>query len=161
MKITAQQVHLDGEHKGYYYAVNRRNETHDTKDIAAKIEAKCTLTKGDIEHVLFALSEVMNEELITSNSVHLNGIGTFIASPVNKGAVKSLLDVTPDLIDHVKVTFRAENQKVGSAFETRADGSMKETPVYQNILVKGVKFEEDLDLAKMKKVYKEANNVGG
>ena len=51
--------------------------TVETKDLAARIQANCTVKKSDVLAVLDELVEVMKEELQNSNRVKLNGFGSF------------------------------------------------------------------------------------
>ena len=48
-----------------------------TEQVAARIHAGCTLTRGDILAVLQALSEVLGNELREGRQVYLRGIGYF------------------------------------------------------------------------------------
>ena len=49
----------------------------DTKDLRSRIQSRCTLNEVDVTAVLYALSQVMGEELCEGRQVHLDGIGYF------------------------------------------------------------------------------------
>lgn len=48
-----------------------------TKQVAARIHSRCSLTKADVNAVLCALSEVVGIELSEGRQVHLEGLGFF------------------------------------------------------------------------------------
>ena len=63
-----------------------------TKELAEKIQARCSLTKADVLGVLSALSEVMREEICAGNRVRVDGLGLFKAAIVTKKMVEDLKD---------------------------------------------------------------------
>lgn len=53
------------------------NGTSNTKTIAKRIQARSSLTTGDIIAVLSELNDVIGEELQNGRQVHINGLGYF------------------------------------------------------------------------------------
>ena len=53
------------------------NGTSKMKTILKRIEARCSLTAGDVMAVLSELNDVIGEELQNGRQVHLEGLGYF------------------------------------------------------------------------------------
>ena len=52
-------------------------KTVDVDTLAAAIQKSCAMTKGDVKHVIEALVEEVQENLVNGNKVKLNLFGTF------------------------------------------------------------------------------------
>ena len=63
--------------KGLYYARAAYRESVGLKKLAEIMQANCTVKYSDILAVLTELAEVMKTELLNSNSVKIEGLGTF------------------------------------------------------------------------------------
>ena len=80
------------------------NGTSNTKTIAKRIQARSSLTAGDIIAVLSELNDVIGEELQNGRQVHINGLGYFAPTLGVEG------EVTEDMklqIRNRKVRFKS------------------------------------------------------
>lgn len=71
--------------KGLYYARAAYRESVGLKKLAEIMQANCTVKYSDILAVLTELAEVMKTELLNSNSVKIEGLGTFRVTLKSKG----------------------------------------------------------------------------
>jgi predicted histone-like DNA-binding protein len=161
MLITLRQIAADGEKKGYYYAAARHAHTTTTKELAKLVQDKCTVTETDVMAVFHAMSDVIHLELMHSNSVKLDNIGTFSATVVNKESVKDPNKVGVATIKGVKVSFKAEYEKTGYKTRVAADGNEKVLVDFANVLTRNATYEPDALMKKKIKEYNDANAVGG
>ena len=76
MKKYQNKVH-DSKMYGKWYWKSRSLKTIGTRQIAAEITKKNTVTTPDVMAVLYSLGEILNEKLTSGYSVKLDGIGTF------------------------------------------------------------------------------------
>lgn len=83
----------------------RKKKTIGFDEIADRIQARSSMTKGDAYGVLLQTSDIIFEELMEGNPVEIEGIGTLY--PVfNAKAVNTLEEVTADTITRRKIAFR-------------------------------------------------------
>lgn len=77
VEVKIYQSNRKGETQGKFYGRAAHRDTVDVKALAATMQNNCTVKYSDIVAVLAELSEVMRIELLRSNRVKLDGIGTF------------------------------------------------------------------------------------
>lgn len=70
---------------GKYYARAAHHDTVTIKELAKTMQANCTVKYADIVAVLAELSETMKIELLRSNRVKIDGLGTFKVGIHSKG----------------------------------------------------------------------------
>ena len=58
-------------------------------EIATKVAYDCTVTKADCKAVIEALIHEMNNQLLNSYSVKLDGLGTFKVTIKSRGAIEA------------------------------------------------------------------------
>lgn len=97
----------------------------DTKYLAERIQAKCTLHKADIVACIEALVEEMRNELCNSKIVKLDGFGMFRASIKSTGADDPKLFNVNENIQGVKVNFLPAGHKTqnGKLVRNMLDGA--------------------------------------
>ena len=71
------QSNRNDKTKGNYYARATYHDFVNIKELAKTMQANCTVKYSDIVAVLAELSEVMRIELLRSNKVRIEGLGTF------------------------------------------------------------------------------------
>ena len=71
---------------GMYYARATHHNTVSIKELAQTMQANCTVKYADIVAVLAELSDVMRTELLRSNKVRIDGLGTFKVGLRSKGS---------------------------------------------------------------------------
>jgi predicted histone-like DNA-binding protein len=78
----------------------------DTQKIGEMIAAKSSLTPGDVHSVMRNLVDVMSNSLMNSQTVRLDGFGTFTVVAISKGkGVESSEEVSHSQITHLKIRF--------------------------------------------------------
>lgn len=115
--------------KHLYYGKACIINTVDTNKLADLIVGKCTLTKSDVVGCITALVEEMTFLLQNSNSVKLDGFGTFKLGIKTVGAESAHDFTVTDNIKGVRCLFLPEGRKNG------ATGKMGRT------FTEGVKFK--------------------
>ena len=102
------------EMTGKWTPVAAVGKTLSTRKIAERIEKECTATLSDVRAVLFALPNVLRDEMANGNAVKLDGIGSFALSvQCHKTGVANAADVDPySQITNVKVQFRPERESI-------------------------------------------------
>ena len=102
------------EMTGKWTPVAAVGKTLSTRKIAERIEKECTATLSDVMAVLFALPNVLRDEMANGNAVKLDGIGSFALSvQCHKTGVANAADVDPySQITNVKVQFRPERESI-------------------------------------------------
>lgn len=107
--------------------------TVETKDLAAKIQANCTVKKSDVLAVLDELVEVMKDELQNSNRVKLNGFGSFKLGMKTTPADEARLFTVSNNVKDIHVNFQPEVtiDKTGKRSKVFCEGcKVKETTEY-------------------------------
>nr|WP_320057870.1 HU family DNA-binding protein [uncultured Bacteroides sp.] len=94
----------------------------DTQKIAELIADKASLTAGDVHNVIRNLMSVMREQLLSSRTVKLDGLGSFtmMANASGKG-VLTADEVSPTQIVNLRVQFTPTGLRgAGTGGTTRA-----------------------------------------
>jgi predicted histone-like DNA-binding protein len=95
----------DGKKKWYPRLVKFKKVV-DTQQIGARVAAKSSLTAGDVHNVTRNIVDVMADALMNSQTVRLDGFGTFtVIAKTNGNGVDSPEDVSSSQIDHLKIQF--------------------------------------------------------
>ena len=89
-------------------------KTITTRKIGERIEKESTASLSDVMAVLYALPNVLRDEMANGNAVKLDGIGSFSLSvQCHKTGVANAADVDPyKQITNIKVQFRPERESV-------------------------------------------------
>lgn len=90
-----------------FFYLRQKPKTCGTVDIdvlAASIQQKCAMTRGDVKHVIEAMVEEMQANLANGDKVKLNQFGTFHMTFRCPGVVKSE-DCTVRNISRVNIRF--------------------------------------------------------
>jgi len=95
----------DGELKWFPHLVKMKKRAT-TEVLAEEIAEKSSLTEGDVHNVIRNLLSSVRSHLLNSESVHLDGFGTFTVK-INAGGngVSTPEEVSPDQINHLTVHF--------------------------------------------------------
>ena len=95
--------------KGKWYPRSFTVGTFTTDDVANRLSARSTVTKGDTYAVLLGLGDVLADMLETGCSVKLDGVGTFflVGKATGRGADKPE-DVSPRQFTKLGVGFIPE-----------------------------------------------------
>ena len=83
-------------------------KTVDVDTLAAAIQKSCAMTKGDVKHVIEALVEEVQENLVNGNKVKLNLFGTFHMTFCCPGVATSA-ECTVKNIDKVNIRFLTDS----------------------------------------------------
>lgn len=83
------------------------NGTIGTEDLAKEIQARCSLTTGDILATLVSLSKVITEHLRDGDRVHIEGLG-YLQMTLQCPAIKSPKEIRAESIHFKSVAFRPE-----------------------------------------------------
>lgn len=95
----------------------RYNGSTTTAELRRYIQESSSLTEGDVDAVLSALSHFVSQEMGNGSSVHLDGIGYF--SPV-LGTTETVTSVTKS--KHLKVKLKSIHFRPDKAFLRRMGG---------------------------------------
>ena len=89
-------------------------KTITTRKIGERIEKESTASLSDVMAVLYALPNVLRDEMANGNAVKLDGIGSFsLTVQCHKTGVPSAAEVDPyTQITNIKVQFRPERESV-------------------------------------------------
>jgi predicted histone-like DNA-binding protein len=95
----------DGKNR-WHLRLMKFRKVVDTQKIGEMIAAKSSLTPGDVHSVVRNMVDVMSNALLNSQTVRLDGFGTFtvIAKTGGKG-VDSPEKVTPSQVNYLKIQF--------------------------------------------------------
>lgn len=109
------------EGKKLYYPRLVKMDIVDTQKLGEIIAEKTSLTPGDVHNVVRNLMSAMREQLQSSRTVRLDGLGTFtmIAKAGGKG-VESADKVNPGQIAHLRCRFTPEFKRPKGSATTRA-----------------------------------------
>ena len=88
-----------------YYAQAQARGDVNIREMAARIQSTCTMTKADVYAVLVALEDVIVEALQNGEIVRLGELGTFQLSLSGKGAATEE-DFDTSLIKKARINFR-------------------------------------------------------
>ena len=91
-----------------YYAQAQARGDVNIREMAARIQSTCTVTKADVYAVLVALEDVIVEALQNGEIVRLGELCTLQVSLSGKGAMTEE-EYTTDLIKRAKINFRPGN----------------------------------------------------
>lgn len=95
----------DGEKKWFPHIVKLKKRAT-TETLAEEISEFSSLTEGDVHNVIRNLLTHMRRHLLNSESVHLDGFGTFtIKANCAGNGVSTPDEVNPDQINHLTVHF--------------------------------------------------------
>ena len=145
--LQSQLENKQGE-KTWHLSLVKTGEVVSTQELGEKIAEKSSLTAGDVHNVVRNLMSVMREELLSSRSVKLDGLGTFTMRARTRGTgVATEKEVNPTQITSLHCQFTPEYHRVAGA-TTRA-------------ITAGVKFVHINQLAKNLLSGADDNNNGG
>lgn len=122
--------------KWYLQAVPHTDIT--TKDLANEISHATTVTYADILAVLIELSVAIRNHLLNSDTIHLEGLGTFRTGIRSKIAA-TRKEATANNIKATRILFRPESTFVPNG-EVSEKGHRK--GVYVKDLLQGITFKE-------------------
>ena len=98
----------NGEEKPTLHARAINIQTVNTNELARMIESMSTFTTADIKGAIKAISDRLYFCLSNSQSVHLEGIGTFSVTLKCKQQVENKKDIRSASIEFKNVEFRAD-----------------------------------------------------
>lgn len=98
----------EGEEKPTLHARAINIQTVNTNELARNIESMSTFTSADIKGAIKAIGEQLYSCLSNSQSVHLEGIGTFSVTLRCKQKVENKKDIRAASIEFKNVEFRAD-----------------------------------------------------
>jgi predicted histone-like DNA-binding protein len=109
----------DGKNK-WHLGLMKFKKVVDTQKIGEMIAAKSSLTSEDVHSVIRNMIDVMSNALLNSQTVRLDGFGTFtvIAKTTGKG-VDSPEKVSPSQVNYLKIQFTPSSTRT-SGGTTRA-----------------------------------------
>jgi len=87
----------------------KKKQTIGFDELAHRIQARSSMTRGDAYGVLLQLSDIMVEELMEGNPIEIAGVGT-IYPDFRAKAVNTLEEVTVDTITSRRLKFRPDNK---------------------------------------------------
>ena len=86
----------------------------DTEELAKRLSAMSTVSKGDVFAVLSDLPDVMADILSSGRAVHIDGLGSFYLACTSRGnGVESKEEVNESQIKGLKVVFLPERYRGG------------------------------------------------
>lgn len=135
--IQSTIANKDGE-KLWHLSLVKTGVVVETQELAQTIAEKSSLTPGDAHNVVRNLMSVMRKELLNSNSVRLEGLGTFTMKARTRGkGVKTAEEVNPNQITTLRCVFTPEYSRPAAMGTTRVitDGVQF---VHINKLTKGI-----------------------
>ena len=110
----------DGE-KLWHLSLVKTGTIVGTQELGEAIAEKSSLTPGDAHNVVRNLMSVMRAELLNSNSVRLEGLGTFTMKARTRGrGVQTAEEVNPDQITSLRCIFTPEYSRPAAMGTTRA-----------------------------------------
>lgn len=118
LKFRVVQDKREGSKKLFYGKAIHIN-TVETDALAERIQRNCSMKRSDVVAVLAELTEVINDELQSSNKVHLNGLGYLYLGLRTVGAASSDDFTVQENVKGVRVNFLAEGKRNVSGTITR------------------------------------------
>ena len=107
--------------KLFYPSLVKVNNVVTTQDLAEKIAYSSSMTEGDVHGVIRNLMVAMRQELLNSQTVKLDGLGSFTFRACAKGkGVETAEEVDPSQIKLLRCHFTPEGKRNGSGGTTRA-----------------------------------------
>ena len=107
--------------KLYHLVLKKVGKVVDTQAMATEIAEKSSLTEGDVHNVVRNLMSVMRGHLLNSQSVRLDGLGTFTMKASSKGkGVMTPEEVNPNQVTALKCLFTPEYKRPAAIGTTRA-----------------------------------------
>lgn len=86
----------------------------DTEELAGRLSAMSTVSKGDVFAVLSDLPDVMADILSNGRAVHIDGLGSFYLACTSRGnGVETKEEVNESQIKGLKVVFLPERYRGG------------------------------------------------
>lgn len=86
----------------------------DTEELADRLSAMSTVSKGDVFAVLSDLPDVMADILCSGRTVHIDGLGSFYLACSSRGnGVATREEVDPSQIKGLKLVFLPERRRAG------------------------------------------------
>ena len=86
----------------------------DTDELADRLSAMSTVSRGDVHAVLSDLPDVMADILASGRAVHIGGVGSFYLACTSRGnGVETKEEVNESQIKGLKVVFLPERQRGG------------------------------------------------
>ncbi len=115
-----------------YYPRLVKMGTVSTPEVARKIAWATSLTVGDVQNVMYTLTEVLSDYLLNSQSVKLDGLGTFtMVAKAGGNGVKTEEEVSSTQIAGLRCQFTPEyTRRSGNGGITRA---LTERVSYQSL----------------------------
>jgi len=105
----------DGKKKWYPHLVKHKRAVNSVR-LAAEIADRSSLTPGDVYNVIQNLFDSMQKHLANSETVKLEGIGTFTMKAHSEGnGVDSPDEVHHSQINHLTVQFTPEYRRLPGA----------------------------------------------
>ena len=118
--VQASMPNKDGK-KLYHHSLVKFNKVVTTQGLGEEIAKKASLTPGDVHNVIRNLMEVMRDKLLNSQSVKLDGLGSFTMIAHSRGyGVELEKDVNPSQIKYLKCQFTPEYKQADGSSRTRA-----------------------------------------
>lgn len=108
-----------------------------TDSLAEELSHSTTVTRADIMAVLIELAEAMKRHLLNSQSVHLDGIGSFRVG-IRSTATETEKEFKADKIKGFRIIYAPERSHVANV----VDSNGKNLKVYVKDLLNGVTAEE-------------------
>jgi predicted histone-like DNA-binding protein len=95
----------DGKNK-WHLRLMKFKKVVDTQKIGEMIAAKSSLTPGDVHSVVRNMVDVMSNALLNSQTVRLDGFGTFtVIAKTSGNGVDSPEKVSPSQVNYLKIQF--------------------------------------------------------
>jgi predicted histone-like DNA-binding protein len=109
----------DGKNK-WHLRLMKFKKVVDTQKIGEMIAAKSSLTPGDVHSVVRNMVDVMSNVLLNSQTVRLDGLGTFTVIAKTKGkGVDAPEEVSPSQVNYLKIQFTPSTTRTSGGL-TRA-----------------------------------------
>ena len=139
VEVKIYQSNRKGATNGKFYGRAAHRDTVDVKALAATMQNNCTVKYSDIVAVLAELSEVMRLELLRSNRVKLDGIGTFKVGVSTKPADSAKEFSMSDNVVGTHILFLPESTTDASGNRVRAllaGLKVREASAYESLKAK-------------------------
>jgi len=143
-KTIQSQLETKEGKKLYYPKLVQRGPAVETPELAEDLARESSLTKGDVQNLIWNLTPMLKKYLMDGRSVKLNGLGTFNVTLRSRYGVENPKDVTANQIKSLHIRFVPEGTRTVLNGVTRS-------------LFTGVRFEHyDPDTGKTRE-----DNTGG
>ncbi|MCD7902033.1 MAG: HU family DNA-binding protein [Bacteroides sp.] len=110
--VQSNMASEDGENKWYPHLV-KSSKRATTETLAEEIARRSSLSPGDVHNVIQNLTDCMRLHLLNSESVHLDGFGTFTVKASSAGnGVSTAEEVSHKQINHLTVHFTPRYKRI-------------------------------------------------